>query len=72
MIITSHGTKDPLFKGVAKHNGMKLVFFGWSVQHVQLKEQEWLIQNMPIANVWVTERPQLRVINGGKFMQAGK
>ena len=72
MIITQHGTKDRLFKGVTKHNGIGLVFFGWSAKHVQRKEKEWLIQNMPVANVRVIERPKLRVINGGKLMKAGK
>lgn len=74
MIITIHGKKDPLFKGVAKHNGIGLVFFGWSAKHVQRKEKEWLIQNMPVANVRVIERPRLRVIAGGKrnLKQVGK
>lgn len=66
MIVTMHGKKDPLFKGVAKHNGIKLVFFGWSPEHVKLKESEWLAQNMPVNEKRERQRPQLKLVAGGK------
>lgn len=66
MITTQHGTKDPLFKGVAKHNGINLVFFGWSPEHVKLKESQWLEENMPVSKPIERQRPQLRLVAGGK------
>lgn len=66
MIVTAHGKKDPLFKGVAKHNGITLVFFGLSPEHVKLKESQWLEQNAPVAEPREKQRPQLRLVVGGK------
>ena len=66
MIVTVHGKKDPLFKGVARHNGTNLVFFGWSLKHVKLKESQWLEQNAPVAESREKQRPQLRLVVGGK------
>lgn len=71
MIITQHGKKDPLFKGVAEHQGQPLVFFGWNARQVQLKESEWLLANRTAASeVREKKRPVLRVINGGKKLTA--
>ena len=63
MIITSHGKKDLLFKGAAKHNGIKLVFFGWSPEHVQGKEQEWLLKHMPLSQPRERKRPTLKLVS---------
>ena len=74
MNITRHGNKvDPFYKGVAKHvvrelrNGedvfetRRLVFFGWSPEHVTRKELEWLGKNSSVGKA----RPALRLVKGG-------
>lgn len=71
MIVTQHGKKDPLFKKAVTHNGVSLVFFGWSFEHVKQKEEEWLLANQPVGSkVIEKKRPELRVINGGKVSAA--
>jgi hypothetical protein len=66
VIITRHGVSEQFFKGRAKHGGLKLVFFGWTKEHVFRKEKEWLRENMEWLNQMQESRPKLRVIEGGK------
>jgi len=66
MIITQHGKENPLFKRAVTHNGIALVFFGWSPEHVRLKECQWLEQNAPVQQARVKTRPALRLLAGGK------
>ncbi len=70
MIITTHGKTDPLFKGVARHSGMRLVFFGQTLEQVKAKEQRWLLENMPVSQPRERKRPALRVISGGRGNQS--
>lgn len=67
MVITTHGKKDKFFKGRTKHGGLKLVFFGWTKEHVFRKEQEWLRDNMEELNQMQEARPALRLIEGGRL-----
>ncbi len=71
MIITPHGKKDPLFKGVARHQGVRLVFFGWTLAQVKAKEQQWLFENMPVSQPRERKRHALRVIDGGQNRRIG-
>ena len=66
MKITWHGKRQDFVKGVARHNGQGLVFFGDNVKHVQRLEREWLLVNMPASEAREKKRPSLRVIEGGK------
>jgi hypothetical protein len=66
MLITQHGVKEKFYKGRTKHGGQKLVFFGWTKEHVFRKEKEWLRENMDRLNQLQVSRPKLRVIAGGK------
>lgn len=71
MIITKHGKQDQFFKCTAKVRGTKVVFFGWSEQHVRRKLSEWLLANAPLSKPRVVERkaPELRLIAGGKYVR---
>jgi hypothetical protein len=63
MKITKHG--DGFFKGVSAFNtarGLPLVFFGWSLRHVIVKEQLWLSENIPVSATRVKAPPVLRVV----------
>lgn len=55
MMITKHGSKEPLYKGVLYRQGMTLTFFGWSHGHVMRKAEEWLLIHEPV-------RPTLKVV----------
>ena len=63
MKITKHG--DGFFKGVSAFTtdrGLPLVFFGWSLRHVIVKEQLWLSEHQPVSVVRVKAPPVLRVV----------
>ncbi len=66
MIITKHGTKKTFYKGLAKHAGIKLAFFGHSKEQVQASEKQWLREHMPELTAREMARPALRVVKGGR------
>lgn len=66
MIITQHGKNHPLYKTSVRHNGIGLVFFGWSPEHVVLKESEWLANNSSVSDPRERARLVLRLVAGGK------
>jgi hypothetical protein len=70
MIITQHGNKDILFKGVSaftNERGKPLVFFGYRKQQVIKKEDAWIEANMERLNQAEVARPErkplLRLVN---------
>lgn len=66
MLITKHGKKDPLFKGVSAFNasnGKPAVFFGWTKRHVIRKEAEWLEVAMPVSEARDQRKPLLRLVS---------
>ena len=44
-MISTHGKRKDWFKKSVTHNGVKLVFFGFSERQVKAAEKAWLRQN---------------------------
>lgn len=66
MIIKQSGVERPFFMGTVTINGIKLTWFSETPGVIERKESEWRELNAPVSESREKQRPQLRLVVGGK------